>query len=104
MAERSSAGASVPRWRWNRVLPFRNLVAYLGPLPLDRDTDGYVAIWHLRTYRPRYLWKAHDGGILGLQEFDGGVLTSVPFLSSQVSLDSRHELTRDKHTGKGATT
>ncbi|GAA5958552.1 hypothetical protein JCM8115_002503 [Rhodotorula mucilaginosa] len=39
------------------------------------DTDGYVAMWRLRTFRPRYLWKAHEGGILGLAELDGGLLT-----------------------------
>ncbi|BGP57545.1 Astra associated protein 1 Asa1 [Rhodotorula sphaerocarpa] len=39
------------------------------------DTDGFVAAWNLRTFRPTHLWKAHEGGVLGLDELDGGVLT-----------------------------
>ncbi|GAA5985103.1 hypothetical protein JCM10908_002524 [Rhodotorula pacifica] len=39
------------------------------------DTDGYVAVWHLRSFRPRYMWKAHEGGVLGLAELEGGLLS-----------------------------
>lgn len=48
---------------------------------IPSDTDGYVAMWRLRTFRPRYLWKAHEGGILGLAELDGGLLTYVVLLA-----------------------
>ncbi|BGP19252.1 Astra associated protein 1 Asa1 [Rhodosporidiobolus nylandii] len=44
-------------------------------LRFTRDTDGYVVLWELRTRRARYCWKAHDGGVLGVDEFAGGVLT-----------------------------
>ncbi|GAA5862385.1 hypothetical protein JCM3774_002499 [Rhodotorula dairenensis] len=39
------------------------------------DTDGYVAVWRLRTFRPRYMWKAHGGGILGIAQVGTGLLT-----------------------------
>ncbi|GAA5843240.1 hypothetical protein JCM9279_002033 [Rhodotorula babjevae] len=40
------------------------------------DTDGFVAVWDLRIFRPRYFWRAHTAGILGLVELgDQGLLT-----------------------------
>ncbi|GAA6058011.1 hypothetical protein JCM3770_006645 [Rhodotorula araucariae] len=39
------------------------------------DTDGYVAVWHLRVFRPQYFWRAHEGGILGIAELADGLLT-----------------------------
>ncbi|GJN93633.1 hypothetical protein Rhopal_006690-T1 [Rhodotorula paludigena] len=39
------------------------------------DTDGFVAAWNLATRRPLCFWKAHEAGVLGLEEHDGGLLT-----------------------------
>ncbi|GAA5895766.1 hypothetical protein JCM8208_005082 [Rhodotorula glutinis] len=54
------------------VLAFSRCARYL----FSADTDGFVAVWDLRTFRPRYFWRAHDAGILGLAELgDQGLLT-----------------------------
>ncbi|WVR06632.1 hypothetical protein IAU60_003664 [Kwoniella sp. DSM 27419] len=39
------------------------------------DQDGYVAILDLRVRRVICYWKAHDGGVLGLEEWEGGLLS-----------------------------
>ncbi|GEM12313.1 WD-40 repeat-containing protein [Rhodotorula toruloides] len=39
------------------------------------DTNGFVAVWDLRSFRPRFFWKAHDRGVLGVEEHGNGVLT-----------------------------
>ncbi|GAA5991037.1 hypothetical protein JCM11641_006598 [Rhodosporidiobolus odoratus] len=46
-----------------------------GRFLLSGDTDGFVALWHLMTFRPRFVWKAHDGGLLGVREWGSGALT-----------------------------
>ncbi|BGP50896.1 Astra associated protein 1 Asa1 [Rhodotorula kratochvilovae] len=53
------------------VLRFSRCARFL----FSGDTDGFVAVWDLRTFRPRYFWRAHEGGILGLEEVDGALLT-----------------------------
>ncbi|GAA5853863.1 hypothetical protein JCM8547_007478 [Rhodosporidiobolus lusitaniae] len=47
---------------------------------LSGDTEGHVALWDLQTFRVRRSWKAHEGGLLGVEEWKGkegggGVLT-----------------------------
>ncbi|BGP34618.1 Astra associated protein 1 Asa1 [Rhodotorula toruloides] len=39
------------------------------------DTDGFVALWELRSFRPRFFWKAHEQGVLSVEEHGDGVLT-----------------------------
>ncbi|GAA5821694.1 hypothetical protein JCM11251_000976 [Rhodosporidiobolus azoricus] len=58
-----------------------------GRFLLSGDTDGFVAIWDLKTFRPLYFWRAHGTGgtsavgegqgVLGVEELGGmgGVLT-----------------------------
>ncbi|KAM0755087.1 WD40 repeat-like protein [Meredithblackwellia eburnea MCA 4105] len=41
------------------------------------DIDGFVGVWDLRTFRPRYFWKAHDAGLLDIVEWEGGLLTQA---------------------------
>ncbi|GAA5928384.1 hypothetical protein JCM3775_000593 [Rhodotorula graminis] len=54
------------------VLGFSRCAQYL----FSGDTDGFVAVWDLSTFRPRYFWRAHDAGILGLVELgDQGLLS-----------------------------
>lgn len=31
------------------------------------DAEGFVALWDLTIMRPRAVWKAHEGAILGIQ-------------------------------------
>lgn len=31
------------------------------------DADGHVVLWDLTIARPRAVWKAHDGAILGIR-------------------------------------
>ena len=38
------------------------------------DIDGWVGVWDLRTFRPVYFWKAHEGGLLSLADWGGGLL------------------------------
>lgn len=40
--------------------------------------DGFVSITDLRTRRSILFWKAHEGGVLGVGEWDGRLITSVP--------------------------
>jgi ASTRA-associated protein 1 len=39
---------------------------------LTGDAEGWVVAWDLTTRRPRAVWKAHEGAILGLGEWAGG--------------------------------
>ncbi|GAA5954947.1 hypothetical protein JCM21900_005943 [Sporobolomyces salmonicolor] len=39
------------------------------------DTDGFVAVWDLKTFRPKLFWKAHEGGLLSIEEMGHGLLT-----------------------------
>jgi WD40 repeat protein len=68
--------------------PFHILRAHQAPLSAIRftagnthlvagDQDGTVSITDLRARRVIASWKAHDGGILGLGEWDGGIVTCV---------------------------
>lgn len=41
------------------------------------DAQGHVVITSTRTLRSLASWKAHDDGILGLQEWDQHILTFV---------------------------
>lgn len=54
---------------------FDKLISYT--VTMDRDAEGFVSIWDLRSYRPLYFWKAHKAGLLTLKEFDGGIITYV---------------------------
>jgi WD40 repeat protein len=38
------------------------------------DIDGWVGVWDLRTFRPVYFWKAHEGGVLTLADWQDGLL------------------------------
>ncbi|GAA5936391.1 hypothetical protein JCM1841_002926 [Sporobolomyces salmonicolor] len=39
------------------------------------DTDGFLAVWDLKTFRPKLFWKAHEGGLLSIEEMGHGLLT-----------------------------
>ncbi|EJU04926.1 WD40 repeat-like protein [Dacryopinax primogenitus] len=39
------------------------------------DSDGMVCIIYCRTLRPISLWHAHDGNILGVEEWDDKIIT-----------------------------
>lgn len=41
------------------------------------DVDGHVAVWDLKVFRPRLFWKAHEGGLLAVEEWDEGILSCV---------------------------
>jgi WD40 repeat protein len=49
------------------------------------DQDGFVSITDLRTRRSILFWNAHEGGVLGVGEWDGRLITSVP-LSNPTAL------------------
>lgn len=36
------------------------------------DADGWVVVWSIATKRPVAVWRAHQGTLLTLQEWDGG--------------------------------
>lgn len=66
--------------------PFHILRAHASPLSVLRfgsdnttllagDQSGTVSITDLRARRVRAAWKAHEGGVLGVGEWDGGVVT-----------------------------
>jgi len=38
------------------------------------DIDGWVGVWDLGTFRPVYFWRAHEGGLLSLADWQGGIL------------------------------
>lgn len=44
------------------------------------DAEGNVVVTSTRTLRPVALWKAHEDSVLGVQEWEGGILTSVSWL------------------------
>ncbi|GAA5915880.1 hypothetical protein JCM5296_002521 [Sporobolomyces johnsonii] len=46
-----------------------------GRILYSGDTDGFVAAWDLKTFRPKLFWKAHEGGLLSLEEMGDGLLT-----------------------------
>ncbi|GAA6010871.1 hypothetical protein JCM10207_003968 [Rhodosporidiobolus poonsookiae] len=52
------------------VLRFSSCARYL----YSADTDGFVGVWNLRTCRLRWFWKASVGGVLSVEEWDGGLL------------------------------
>ena len=39
------------------------------------DADGHVVVTSTRSLRPIAQWKAHDDGILGIEEWDGKIVT-----------------------------
>ena len=41
------------------------------------DQDGYISITDLRSRRTVAYWKAHRGGVLTVQEWDGRLIRSV---------------------------
>lgn len=66
--------------------PFHILRAHSAPvsvlsftpnLLLSGDQDGLVAVTSLSTRRTIASWTAHEGGILGIQEWDGQIITCV---------------------------
>lgn len=36
---------------------------------LTGDAEGWIVYWKLETKRPLAVWKAHDGAILGTEEW-----------------------------------
>lgn len=34
-----------------------------------------MAVWDLKIFRPALFWKAHDGGLLAIEEWEEGILT-----------------------------
>lgn len=38
---------------------------------LTGDADGWVVAWDLATRRPRAVWRAHEGTVLGVGEWAG---------------------------------
>ncbi|KAJ9654359.1 Astra associated protein 1 Asa1 [Neophaeococcomyces mojaviensis] len=40
------------------------------------DSDGWIVVWRLTTRRPAAAWKAHEGGIMGIKDWDGTRLLS----------------------------
>jgi len=68
--------------------PFHILRAHQAPLSclaftegnthlLSGDQDGVVAITDLGTRRVVVSWKAHEGGVLGVGEWDGALVSCV---------------------------
>ena len=48
---------------------------------LTGDADGFVVAWDLTILRPRAVWQAHKGAILGLDEWGADrVITYVSWL------------------------
>lgn len=41
------------------------------------DAQGTVAVTSTRTLRAVAHWKAHNDGLLGVQEWEGSIITSV---------------------------
>lgn len=41
------------------------------------DQDGFISITDLRTRRSVLFWQAHQGGILGVGEWDGRLIRSA---------------------------
>ncbi|WWD18782.1 hypothetical protein CI109_103237 [Kwoniella shandongensis] len=39
------------------------------------DQDGYISILDLRVRRVVAYWQAHEGGVLGLEEWEGGLIS-----------------------------
>ncbi|KAF4125426.1 WD40 repeat [Geosmithia morbida] len=39
------------------------------------DADGYVVLWDLTIARPRAVWRAHGGGILGIRGWGDRIIT-----------------------------
>ncbi|KAK5939002.1 Astra associated protein 1 Asa1 [Knufia obscura] len=38
------------------------------------DSEGWIVIWRLTTRRPAAAWKAHDGGVMGIKDWNGNRL------------------------------
>jgi WD40 repeat protein len=51
------------------------------------DQDGFVAITDLRVRRVVCFWKAHEGGVLGLEEWDGQLIRYVGSNTRRDSVD-----------------
>ncbi|GAA6033187.1 hypothetical protein JCM8097_002986 [Rhodosporidiobolus ruineniae] len=72
---------------------------------LSGDTSGLVILWDLKTFRPRASWQAHEGGVLGIEEWgeDGeGVLTQgrdnlIRFWSFSPPSSSSCSTSKDKY-------
>lgn len=41
------------------------------------DQDGYISITDLKARRTVCYWQAHQNGILGVEEWEGGLIRSV---------------------------
>lgn len=35
------------------------------------DSDGWIVVWKLSTRRPAAVWRAHEGGVMGLKDWEG---------------------------------
>lgn len=46
------------------------------------DQDGWISVLDLKVRRVIAFWKGHEGGVLGLGEWQGGLIRSValPFI------------------------
>lgn len=42
---------------------------------ISGDSEGWVVIWRLSSKRPVACWRAHDGGILGIKQWESNVIT-----------------------------
>src|SRR4051794_9519063 len=40
------------------------------------DSDGWIVIWRLTTRRPAAAWRAHEGGVSGIKDWEGTRLIS----------------------------
>ncbi|KAK5078200.1 Astra associated protein 1 Asa1 [Lithohypha guttulata] len=38
---------------------------------ISGDSDGWIVVWRLITKRPAAVWKAHDGGVMGIKDWQG---------------------------------
>ena len=61
---------------------------------LSGDAEGHVILWDTTTKRARVVWRAHDGGILGLGIWDAEkviryVVVRKTFLTREVTCNEK---------------
>lgn len=54
------------------------MTKFLTRARVNRDVDGFVAVWSLAIFRPLLFFRAHEAGILTIESYAQGVLTCVP--------------------------
>ena len=57
------------------ALHFFSNNAYLA----SADADGWIVVWSLVTRRPNAVWRAHQGGILGIKNW--GETTLITYVT-----------------------